>query len=661
MGKLKKETDRSTGQEQAAAVTVQFPIGVKLVSIISLLLILFLGLITVLVSVMVSRDVQLTAEDTNYTINKRTALSAGNTLETVYSNVLFLLNNLTALNRVDLLEAMESQSVDYFYRYNQNIGAVFVRGAVGRENTGRSELFINKQFMVANRLMGARVEAYINTQVEAVSLAREGEFLLFNVTPFLESAMMEMIFPWKNGDIDSAVGVFFSLDSLKETFSDTVNPSFLINGLGDVLAGPDAEMVAIGANMSNQPFVKNILESGEQNIQTTYQDEEGQDLFVAYQRLSLGNAVAITIIPAKTVFEGITATTRRTIYLSAGILILSIVFILIFARSLSKPLTELTQAAKMIEEGYYHLDLKTEKKDEIGILAGSFMSMSRGLISFEKFTNKTLTRLARSGKLVTGGADRKATIFFSDIRGFTAISEKLKPDEIVEFLNDYMDRMVYCVHVTGGVVDKFIGDAVMAHWGAVESTGSPEQDALNCVKSALMMRASLRAFNRGRGEDKKPVIKIGCGINSGDLVAGQIGSDERMEYTVIGDAVSFADRTETFNKPFGTEILITESTWQLCGDYLITSELPSVTERGKKVRMFAVVNMRDPHETDDLLRCLDGMPKTNRKITRQCVGTDGPQTLAEVRTLLGTPTPDLSKVNTDEEEKKYNISTPLQT
>jgi adenylate cyclase len=206
---------------------------------------------------------------------------------------------------------------------------------------------------------------------------------------------------------------------------------------------------------------------------------------------------------------------------------------------------------------------------------------------------------------------------------------------VVGFLNDYMTRMVACVNKTGGVVDKFIGDAVMAVWGAPMTAGSAAEDALACVKTALMMRTALMEFNVGRGGNKRPIIKIGCGINTGSIVAGQIGSTERMEYTVIGDAVNLASRTEALNKPLGTDILITENTWKLIRQHLITKEMPPVSVKGKEkpVRMFAVVNLKSPA----------GTPQKK------------PMTLAEVRTMLGIKAPDLSKINIDIEEKKYKI------
>jgi adenylate cyclase len=264
--------------------------------------------------------------------------------------------------------------------------------------------------------------------------------------------------------------------------------------------------------------------------------------------------------------------------------------------------------------------------------------MGKALVTFSHFTNLEVAKLAMRGDLSLGGGTKRATIFFSDIRSFTEISEKMEPVEVVEFLNDYMSRMVACVDATGGTVDKFVGDSVMAHWGTVTTAGSPAADALNCVRAALAMRKALREFNRGRdGSDKQPHIRIGCGINTGDVVAGQIGSQERMEYTVIGDAVNLASRTEALNKPLHTDILITENTWKLVGRYLICEEMPPVRVKGKEkpVRLFAVVNLR---------------------VRKRGEQQQWPRTLRDVRALLGTAAPDLRGVDLNSEEKKYLIN-----
>jgi adenylate cyclase len=166
-----------------------------------------------------------------------------------------------------------------------------------------------------------------------------------------------------------------------------------------------------------------------------------------------------------------------------------------------------------------------------------------------------------------------------------------------------------------------------------------------------MMRAVLLDFNKDRGGDKKPLIRIGCGINTGDVVAGQIGSSRRMEYTVIGDAVNLASRTEALNKPLHTDILITENTWNLIGEDLVTEEMPPVSVKGKEkpVRMFAVVNIKNPGG----FPLLEGFSAVKDGMC--AAGSAGPKTLADVRALLGASAPDLSAVNMDGEEIKYKI------
>jgi adenylate cyclase len=288
----------------------------------------------------------------------------------------------------------------------------------------------------------------------------------------------------------------------------------------------------------------------------------------------------------------------------------------------------------------FDIELKAAGRDEIGILTRGFQKMCSALHIFGRFTNKEIAVKAMRGEIKPGGLPKHATIFFSDIRGFTEKSEtftavfgEAASDKIVFWLNDYFSRMVECVEKTNGTIDKFIGDAVMAHWGTAYTSGNPAKDAFNCVKAALMMRKSIHEMNmkRKKGDPGDPPIRIGCGINTGMVTAGQLGSETRMEYTVIGDPVNLASRIEALNKPLGTDILISEDTWKLVQKYFITEEMPPVTVKGKErpVRIFAVVN-------------LSGIDK-------------GPKTLADVRNLLGIEAPDIAQVDVNADEKKYKI------
>jgi adenylate cyclase len=415
----------------------------------------------------------------------------------------------------------------------------------------------------------------------------------------------------------------------------------MINDSSDILVHTDFENVRNRVNVADMHFIRDIQESSSRSRQFLAENQ-----FIAYTKLNIGECTVITGIEHDKVFEGIAATTRRNIYLTIAVLSFSIMLIWFFSKSISVPIKALAVAAREIEGGIFDIKLPhTKGRDEIRVLTVSFQKMCSALCVFGRFTNREIAIKAMRGQIKLGGVQKHATILFSDIREFTAKSETFTKifgedasDKIVYWLNDYFSHMVGCVEKTSGTIDKFIGDAVMAHWGAAYTTGSPVQDAYSCVAAALMMRKSLHEMNKehGKNDPGNPPIRIGCGINTGMVTAGQLGSDVRMEYTVIGDPVNLASRIEALNKPLGTDILISEETWKLVHQYFITEEMPSVTVKGKEqpVRIFAVINVSGT----------DKGPKA-----------PGPRTLADVRKLLGIEAPDITKVDVNAHEKKYKF------
>jgi adenylate cyclase len=152
-----------------------------------------------------------------------------------------------------------------------------------------------------------------------------------------------------------------------------------------------------------------------------------------------------------------------------------------------------------------------------------------------------------------GGEIVNASVLFADIRGFTALSERMTPDEVVGLLNRYFAAVEPAIRAEEGWINKFGGDSLLAVFGAPVSQ---TDHATHAVRAALGMRAALAEFNARQREAGGPVLRIGIGIDCGDLVAGSVGSPERMEYTVIGDVVNVASRIEGLNKKWGTDILI---------------------------------------------------------------------------------------------------------
>ena len=195
-------------------------------------------------------------------------------------------------------------------------------------------------------------------------------------------------------------------------------------------------------------------------------------------------------------------------------------------------------------------------------------------------------------KISLGGRRAELTILFSDIRGFTSISEKMEPHEVIEFLNEYLSEMAAIVKQAGGTLDKFIGDAVMAFWGEPVHHPDHADRAADC---ALAMQATTAKLAARWVAEGKPDIHIGVGINTADVVVGNIGSVEhKLDYTVIGDGVNLASRLESANKEFHTGIIISEFTLAQLGDRFEVRALGDVKVKGKEkpVAIFELVGRR---------------------------------------------------------------------
>ncbi len=236
--------------------------------------------------------------------------------------------------------------------------------------------------------------------------------------------------------------------------------------------------------------------------------------------------------------------------------------------------------------------------DEIGMLGAALNGMVEGLRErdlvkeiFGRYVATQVSEEVLKGKVNLGGECKRVTILFSDIRNFTAMAEEMDPIQVVEFLNDYFSEMVEAVFEYGGLLDKFIGDGMLAVFG---SLGDIPDHPRRAVMAALKMKALLAKINGKRGIIGKPPINIGVGVHTDEVVAGNIGSQKRLEYTVIGNGVNTTSRVESLNKVFNTTILITSSTYEEVKDLFECRLMPEAHAKGKTraLQVYEVLSIR---------------------------------------------------------------------
>ncbi|HEY1081124.1 MAG TPA: adenylate/guanylate cyclase domain-containing protein [Prosthecobacter sp.] len=268
---------------------------------------------------------------------------------------------------------------------------------------------------------------------------------------------------------------------------------------------------------------------------------------------------------------------RGAIGLAVVVLAAGLALVVAVSRSLSGPVSQLVEAAQEIERGNYDVRVPVSK-DEVGRLAHAFNDMAAGLALQDRYrsilhavADRTVAERLMENSDVLGGELRNVSMLFCDIRGFTTLTEKMPPDEVVGLLNEHMTILTQVAYEHGGIVDKFVGDLIMVLFGAPLTTGDDARQAAECARAMLQAR-------KVRNMHCRHPLEIGIGIATGTVVAGCMGSDQRLSYTVIGHRVNLASRLCHVAQP--GEIVVDAETAQKLAVSTALTALPSLQLKG---------------------------------------------------------------------------------
>ncbi len=543
----------------------RFTIFIKLITIVTVINGCALGVMTLLATIFFHAEAQRRVLENNLNI-----------AEVIGSKIRSQLASLRGMSRlmgqqIELGGEFTDASI-----FGETPGTVMF-GVMGQE---KFHVVTNRSYLEKNELL----ESELVRVVRAAGLESLSEApTVRNISRELSVPLLLVIYPFKPGSVALAV---IDANEVVGSFQPIgLTRTFMVNSEGVLISSSDAVAVVSADVMTKVPIVEAMLKSPVLTGELLYEDG-GIEYLGTYRRLDVLGLGVISTVQADKIFEVVYHIQRRNILFTLVILNVSFIIVFFFSRTLTAPIKGLVRAMEMIKQGNFQVAIRPVSGDEIGRLTDSLASMAQGLMernlikeAFGKFVNKEVAeRVIRGDLRMDGERIAECVVFFSDLRNFTAMCENMEPESVLAYLNAYFHEMVRCVHETGGVVDKFIGDAIMAHWGAVTKS---ENDIERAVNAALLMRAALRDLNTNLAKKGFPSASFGCGINAGPVISGQIGSMDRLEFTIVGDAVNVASRIEGLNKPFGTDILISEDAYHKVRPIYRVKKMPTIMLKGK--------------------------------------------------------------------------------
>lgn len=335
------------------------------------------------------------------------------------------------------------------------------------------------------------------------------------------------------------------------------------------------------------------------NVNTILSNDKGEKFIYAGEYFSPSKKLSwniLIIVPEDIVLKGIKESFFEGLFISVFMLLLFIIILKIFLNSISLPITKLTKDIERLVD----LDLKHSIDNnsniyEIKVAQDALIALKIGLNSFSKYVPSNLVKILVKSKkeIKLGGEEKQLAIMFSDIESFTSISEEISNQDLTKYLSQYFHLMQEIISRNEGTIDKYIGDAVMAFWGAPLDIKSPIHKA---VLSALEIQKDLELFNATLFKNFGFSFKTRIGIHYGKTIVGNIGSSKRMNYTIIGDSVNVAARLENINKVYQTKIIVSSTVYEAIKDDFECKYLDSIELKGKTIatKIYEVKTLKIP-------------------------------------------------------------------
>lgn len=431
---------------------------------------------------------------------------------------------------------------------------------------------------------------------------------------------LTVVYPFvdNNGRFYGASASDITMDTmsrfLKESKIGEHGIAFIISDKGELIAHNDmSQVVRVEGEDLKMVLVDDVQD---RKIAIAYQihknstkgrfifDKDGVDYIATFTKFpaTFGKNWEVGIlVPLDEFISDVNKTQRETFLISLIFLIISTIMVFFLSRRLSKPIVKLAEEASNIRNFKLDGTLDVQSNTyEIQLLNDAIISMRRTLRAFSKFVPRDLVgKLIKKGlEVKIGGRVKLVTLFFADIANFTTITEGYPPEKMMHHLSEYFDELTKILMEHNGTIDKYIGDSIMAFWGAPLID---RNHAVNACRAALKCQKRIKELNRKWLAENKPLLLTRIGLHTGEAIVGNMGSSDRMNYTAIGDAVNLASRLEGENKFYETKIIISENVYEKVDKWCVARPLDFVKVKGKTkaVKIYELVGIKKPLTEDD--------------------------------------------------------------
>ncbi|EMY69411.1 adenylate/guanylate cyclase domain-containing protein [Leptospira vanthielii] len=588
-----KSTETEESSELHAldeSANTKFSLQLKMMGVISFLFILSVSVIIFFASFYFKRSIELQLRDNNIRIAEIIGSKVKSDILGVVEKgrqiaITLTTQGLPEVERRLLIKTFFQNDKEFIYL------GIFER----KENTlvMKREVF-NEEELKKSSVTEEDFHAVVNRNRDALAEAFNGQAVLLNSSPGFQEPSFAIAIPTsENGENDNALVMIVKLNKIIGAFSKKgIETTFMVNGNGIALAHPKEDLILAATDLASMPIVKSMLTSAPNTGQMSYLDEElGGSYLGSFQKIGFADAGVITIVSEEKAFADVYKSQKTNLYIAGIGLCSALIFVFFFSKTITKPVLQLLTATLEIAKGNFKIGIKPTTQDEVGLLTKYFIDMGAGLEEREKVKNilgsmidpvvvqEAMVDLAALKR----GSETHITAFFSDVASFSTISEQLKSADLAALLNEYLSAMTLLLKKHEGVLDKYIGDAIVGIFNAPVPVLDHELKAARASVDMVMKLAELREYwtENNLYSKEAQVMDARIGLNSGPAKVGFMGTDALASYTMMGDTVNLAARLEAAGKDYGVNILITDPIRDAIQGEMVTRYLDLVRVKGK--------------------------------------------------------------------------------